>query len=53
MTTLCAQVLDPIYEQFGIVDLTYGFVSSELERLIRRNPNPNSTGVLIHMAAVI
>ena len=43
MTTLCAEVLDPVYERFGSVELTYGFVSPELEKRIRKNPNPNTT----------
>lgn len=43
MRALCATVLDPVYERFGSVELTFGFVSPELEKLIRRNPNPNHT----------
>ncbi|MGH7091602.1 MAG: hypothetical protein ACREFQ_22150, partial [Stellaceae bacterium] len=42
MQALCATVLDPVYERFGGVVLTYAFASPALDKLIHQNPNPNA-----------
>jgi len=43
MQAICAQVLDPVYEKFGGVELTYAFSSPALDKLVHQNPSPNAT----------
>jgi hypothetical protein len=43
MRELCEKVLDPAYEQFGPLKITYAFVSPQLDKLVRENPRPNTT----------
>ncbi|MDO6620395.1 hypothetical protein [Shewanella sp. 6_MG-2023] len=41
LSQLATQILDPVYEQFGPLELTYGFCSPQLARLIAKNKNPH------------
>ncbi|GGP44291.1 hypothetical protein GCM10009347_09780 [Shewanella algicola] len=41
LSALATRILDPIVDQFGPINLTYGFCSPELARLIAKNPNPH------------
>ena len=43
MQALCAKVLDPVHVKFGPPLLTYAFAAPALDKLVRRNPNPNTT----------
>jgi hypothetical protein len=43
MQAICAKVLDLAHDKFGCVELTYAFASPELDKLVRKNPNPNTT----------
>ena len=36
----CREVLDPVWEEFGPLTLTYGFSSPELSRIIRKGISP-------------
>jgi hypothetical protein len=40
MQRLCEQLLDPIIERFGWIELTYGFAGSQLSRAIRTGIAP-------------
>ncbi|MDO6639752.1 hypothetical protein Q4557_07230 [Shewanella sp. 5_MG-2023] len=41
LNQLATKLLDPVYEQFGPLELTYGFCSPQLARLIAKNKNPH------------
>ncbi|MEZ9236040.1 hypothetical protein [Shewanella sp. 10N.286.52.A9] len=41
LSQLAIKLLDPLYEQFGQLQLTYGFCSPQLARLIAKNKNPH------------
>jgi hypothetical protein len=41
LSQLATQILDPVYEQFGPLELTYGFCSPLLARLIAKNKYPH------------
>ncbi|MCC4832814.1 hypothetical protein LMH66_09235 [Shewanella sp. 10N.7] len=41
LSELATKILDPLYEQFGPLELTYGFCSPQLARLIAKNKNPH------------
>src|SRR5690348_10439035 len=43
MRELCARVVDPLVEQFGIPELHYAFASLALDRLVRLKPYPGTT----------
>lgn len=43
MRDLCVNVLDPVIDRFGPIELTYGFASSALNKLVHKNPHPNTT----------
>lgn len=43
MRLICKRVLDPIHERFGGVEITYGFVSPELDKLVRQKEHPNTS----------
>ena len=41
---LCLNILDPVVDQFGPIELTYGFASSALIKLVHvKNARPNVT----------
>ena len=40
---LCIQILDRVFEEFGPLTISYGFASTELDRLVRLQPRPNTT----------
>jgi hypothetical protein len=40
---LCANVLDPVIDHFGPIELTYAFASAALNKLVHKNPHPNVT----------
>jgi hypothetical protein len=47
MRDLCLNVLDPVIDQFGPIELTYGFASAVLNKLVHKNnarPNVNFNG---------
>ncbi len=37
---LACEILDPVYQQFGEIELTYGFCSHKLGRAILKKPSP-------------
>lgn len=41
LSHLASQILDRVYEQFGPLQLTYGFCSPQLSRLIAKNKYPH------------
>ncbi|MBB1270533.1 hypothetical protein [Shewanella sp. SR44-3] len=41
LSQLATNLLDPIVEQFGPINLSYGFCSPELARKIAKNPKPH------------
>lgn len=41
LSQLATKLLDPVYVQFGPLELTYGFCSPQLARLIAKNKNPH------------
>jgi hypothetical protein len=41
LSQLATQILDPVYEEFGPLELTYGFCSPQLARLIAKNKYPH------------
>ncbi|MGZ9899860.1 hypothetical protein [Shewanella gaetbuli] len=41
LSQLAKQILDPVYEKFGPIELTYGFCSPPLARLIAKNKYPH------------
>ncbi|MDC3169420.1 DNA phosphorothioation-associated putative methyltransferase [Paracoccaceae bacterium] len=43
---LCINVLDRVIEEFGSIELTYGFCSKELEKNILKNKNPRISSKL-------
>lgn len=40
ISKLCKFILDPIYEKYGSIILTYGFASENLTKLIKKNIYP-------------
>lgn len=40
LAVLASNILDPVVDQFGPIELTFGFCSAALARLIRQNPQP-------------
>jgi hypothetical protein len=43
MRDLCINVLDRVIDRFGPIELTYGFASAALSKLIQKKPYPNIT----------
>jgi hypothetical protein len=43
MRDLCGNVLDPVIDRFGRIELTYGFASAALSKLVQKNLHPNVT----------
>lgn len=41
LSQLATKILDPVYKQFGPLQLTYGFCSPQLSRLIVKNKHPH------------
>ena len=35
MKDICEKILDPVWEKFGVMTLTYGFASNELDKAVR------------------
>ena len=40
LAVLASTILDPVVDQFGPIELSFGFCSAALARLIRHNPQP-------------
>ncbi|MDP2227788.1 MAG: hypothetical protein Q8J78_09980 [Moraxellaceae bacterium] len=40
---ICLEILDPVWEEFGEVKLTYAFSSPALVKLVKQQPFPNIT----------
>lgn len=40
---ICREILDPVWEEFGEIKLTYGFSSAALVKLIKKQKFPNIT----------
>jgi hypothetical protein len=43
ISDLCCQVLDPVVDTFGPINLTYGFASATLDALVRQKGAPANT----------
>lgn len=41
IVTICEKILDPVFEKFGPVQLTFGFCSTKLGRKILQKDSPN------------